>query len=124
MNLTGRPIYQKTPRTRSKGLHRVAEGKRASSNDAIMRSAKGEVCLADWCGCGGSTETTVICHVRKFGIGGTSCKPPNWLGFYGCAEAHRIFDSNGLEWSWEGLMRAVLLTQMKLYRKGLIIETS
>jgi hypothetical protein len=113
----------KTPTKRKPGLHAVAAGKRSSSDSAIMRSAKGEACLADWCGCGGSNDTTVLCHVRKFGIGGMGMKPPNWLGFYGCAEAHRIFDSNGPEWSWEGLFRAVALTQMKLKAKGLITET-
>lgn len=118
------PLGMKPERTRKPGLRPVARGKRASNDCPIMRSAKGEACLADWCGCGGSNDTTVLCHVRKFGIGGMGMKPPNWIGFYGCAKAHQMFDhEKDAAWSWEGVMRAVILTQMKLRAKGLIGET-
>lgn len=115
------PMGQKTPRARSKGLHRVAEGKKSSSDCPIMRSAKGEACLADWCGCGGSNDTTAMRHVRKFKIAGAGEKPPNFIAFYGCDKAERMFERgvcNGV--TWEGVCQALVLTQMKLVRKGLL----
>jgi len=49
-------------------------------------------------------------------------KPPDFLGFYGCAKAHEMFDhSKDTAWSWEGVMRAVVLTQIKLNQKGLLL---
>lgn len=39
MNITGRPIYQKTPQPESTGLRRVARGKRSSSAAPKARRA-------------------------------------------------------------------------------------
>lgn len=104
-----------------KHMRRVAKGKKSSSDCPIMKSAKDEQCLADWCGCGGSTDTTCMRHVRKFAVGGMGIKPPNWMGFYGCQRAEDIFALKGEQgWTWEGLMQAVFLTQMKLRAKGLL----
>ena len=53
---------------------------------------------------------------------GMGMKPPDFIGFYGCAEAHRMFDhSKDMDWSWEGVMRAMILTQIKLNQKGLLL---
>jgi hypothetical protein len=104
-----------------KFMRRVAKGKKSSSDCPIMRSAKGEACLADWCGCNGSTETTAMRHIRKFKIGGMASKPPNYIGFYGCQVAEDIFALKGEQgWTWEGLLRAMVLTQMKLRAKELM----
>lgn len=114
MNLTGRPIYQK-------GKPKAPKPEKAYRSKKITASARGQPCTADWCGCGGSTETTVFCHVRKFGIAGTGFKPPDFIGFYGCAEAHRMFDhEKDMSWSWEGVMRAMILTQISLNQRGLL----
>ena len=59
-----------------KQMRRVAKGKKDSSDCPIMRSAEGEPCLADWCGCNGSTDTTCMRHIRKFGIAGMGLMPP------------------------------------------------
>lgn len=124
MNLTGRPIYQKgqaTPKKTPKRMRRVAKGKKASSDCPIMESAKDEQCFADWCGCNGSTETTAMRHIRKFKIGGTGMKPPNYIGFYGCQRSEDMFAiSTKQEWTWKGLCEALILTQMKLRAKGLL----
>lgn len=110
---------EKTPK--HTGMRNVAKGKKSSSDCPIMKSAEGEQCLADWCGCNGSTETTAQRHIRKFKIGGTGMKPPNWIGFYGCQRAEDLFALGGeQEWTWEGLMQAMTLTQMKLRAKGLL----
>lgn len=104
-----------------KYMRRVAKGKKSSSDCPMMKSAKGEACLADWCDCGMSTDTTCLRHVRKFGIGGTGMKPPAFIGFYGCQRAEDIFALKGGDgWEWEGLTRAILLTQMRMHAKGLL----
>lgn len=123
MNLTGRAPYQKgqpAPRKEKKRMRRVAEGKKSSSDCPIMKSAEGEPCLADWCGCNGSTETTAMRHIRKFKIGGMGSKPPNFIAFYGCDKAERMFESSQNGWTWRGMCQALVLTQMRLVAKGLL----
>ena len=106
------------PRTQ---MRRVAKGKKSSSVCPIMRSAKGEPCLADWCGCGGSTTTTCLRHIRKFKIGGAGQKTPNHIGFYGCQVAEDMFEkSKDQQWTWRGVCQALVLTQMRLLSKGLM----
>lgn len=115
MNITGRPPYQK-------GQPKEVRPEKSYRSKRIKQSAEGESCLADWCGRNGSTETTVLCHIRKFGVAGMGEKPPDFLGFYGCFTAHRMFDqSKDVEWSWEGVIRAMMITQIKLNQKGLLI---
>ena len=101
-----------------KQMRRVAKGKKSSSDCPMMKSAKDQPCLADWCGCNGSTGTTAMRHIRKFGIGGTGKKPPNYIAFYGCQRAEDIFALGSVEWTWKGLMQAMVLTQMILRSKG------
>lgn len=114
MNLTGRPPYQK-------GQRKTKQPPKVYRSQKITKSAKGQPCTADWCGCRGSTDTTVFCHVRKFGIAGTGIKPPDFIGFYGCAEAHRMFDQDkDAAWSWEGVARAMTHTQIILNQRGLL----
>ena len=89
-----------------------------------MKSAKDQPCLSDWCGCNGSTDTTAVRHIRKFAIGGTGCKPHNFIGFYGCQIAEDMFALKGdPHWTWRGVCQAMILTQMILTRKGLIGAT-
>lgn len=112
-----KPVNAK-PRTR---MRNVAKGKKSSSDCPIMKSAKNEQCLADWCGCNGSTATTALRHVRKFKIGAMGSKPPSYIGFYGCQRAEDLFALKGEEeWTWEGVCQALVLTQMKLRAKGLL----
>lgn len=125
MNICGRPPYQKGQKKPAKPprqqMRRTAKGKKASHDDPIMRSARGEPCLADWCGCGGSTETTHVRHIRKFAIAGTGQKPPNFIAFYGCDVAERAFENTAKPtWTWRGLTQAMILTQIKLLKKGLL----
>jgi len=125
MNIGGRPpLGLKPDKTESKprqGMRRVAKGKKASSNCPIMQSAKAQPCLADWCGCGGSTDTTAMRHIRKFAIGAMASKPPNYIAFYGCQRAEDMFAVSGKqEWTWRGVCQAMILTQMILRGKGLL----
>ena len=115
MNLTGRPIYQK-------GQDKPRKPVKVYRSSKVMQSAKGQRCTADWCGCGGTTDTTVLCHVRKFGIGGMGIKPTDFIGFYGCEKAHRMFDQGpDVNWSWEGVCRSVIQTQIQLNQKGILV---
>ena len=115
------PKGQPVAKAKRKPMRRVAKGKKSSSDCPIMRSAEGEQCLADWCGCGGSTDTTCLRHIRKFGAGGAGMKPPPFIGFYGCFEAERLWENNKDQpWGWDGVMQAMVLTQLKLYQKGLL----
>ena len=122
--MTRTPFVTKAPNwsnTAKKPMRRVAKGKKSSSDCPIMKSAEGQPCLADWCGCGGSTDTTCLRHIRKFKIGGMGMKPPNFMGFYGCATAERMFEgSKDQEWTWRGICQALILTQMILHEKGLM----
>lgn len=102
-------------------MRNTAKGKKSSSDCPIMRSAKGEACLADWCGCNGSTDTTAMRHIRKFNIAGAAMKGPNMIGWYGCQKSEHMFEGNAKqEWTWEGLCEALILTLMKLLAKGLV----
>ena len=118
-----REIAKKGERTtkKRKPMRRTAKGKKSSSDCPIMKSARNEPCLADWCDCYGSTDTTSMRHIRKGKIGGMGMKPPNWIGFYGCQRAEDMFALHG-GWTWEGLTLALILTQMKLRAKGLLPE--
>ncbi len=124
MNLTRQPIYVKTGKQTKqprKQMRRVAKGSVSSSECPIMASAKNEPCLADWCDCGGSSETTALRHVRKFKIGAMGMKPPNFIGFYGCQRSEDLFATRSQEhWTWRGVCQAMVLTQMKLVKKGLL----
>lgn len=124
-NLAGKPpLGLKPPKAEPrKGIRRVAKGKKSSSDCPMMKAANGQPCLADWCGCRGSTETTAMRHIRKFGIGGMGKKPPNYIAFFGCQRAEDLFALKGEEeWTWEGLMRAMIRTQLVLRGKGLLPE--
>lgn len=122
--VTGRPPYQKGQKQAKpapKPMRNVALGKKSSSDCPIMKSAEKEPCLADWCGCNGSTETTAMRHIRKFKIAGMGQKPPNYIAFYGCQRAENMFalKSEG-SWTWRGVAEAMVLTQMRLREKGLL----
>ena len=101
MNLTGQTVTPKQSRCVSK---------------AIRDSAKGEQCAARMSWCNRNPETTVFCHIRKFGLAGFAIKPQDFHGFYGCSECHR----REAEMGFEDLLRAMMETQTKLYEKNLL----
>ncbi|MEL7281318.1 MAG: nuclease domain-containing protein [Pseudomonadota bacterium] len=115
------PLGLKPPKDKTRtSLRRVATGKKSSSDCPIMKAAKGQPCLADWCGCNGSTETTAMRHIRKFNIAGMGQKPPNYIAFFGCQVAEDMFEKQRTGWEWSGVMQAMVLTQMKLRAMGLL----
>lgn len=106
MNLTGRPVY----------------AKQAAEIPGIRASARGETCTLCLPCCNGGTETTVFAHVRQMSHAGMGRKPPDWWGIYACAACHREQErltSSDL-CGWDDLLRALYLTQSRLWAKGLI----
>lgn len=85
-------------------------------SNIIRQSAKGEQCTARMPWCNRNPETTVFCHIRKFGFAGFNIKPQDLHGFYGCSECH----SRENEMGFEDLLRAMMETQTKLWEKGIL----
>lgn len=42
--------------------------------------------------CNGNRETTVLCHIRRGGLGGTGIKPPSICALPACSSCHDAFD--------------------------------
>ena len=76
--------------------------------------------------CNGRMDTTVLAHLRVFGVAGMGQKPPDWCAVYACADCHDAIDrrnaaTSGL-WGFEDLLRALIETQRRLWAAGLIQE--
>jgi hypothetical protein len=83
----------------------------------IRESARGEQCSIRYPGCDGGTDTTVLAHLNSKwkGVGN---KSPDIFGVYACHFCHQKLDSGRIPASEQ--LQALMETQMKLYRKGLI----
>ena len=103
MNLTGRPIYQKTASPAPRGRR-----KRADHVDAIRAAARGETCTLRLPCCNGDASTTVLAHLRVFGLAGM-----------GENLDRRDGATAGL-WGFEDLLRALIETHRRLVAKGLL----
>lgn len=56
----------------------------------LRDSARGESCtLRIYPYCNGNTETVVLCHIGKAGMG---IKSPDWQAVYGCSSCHDVID--------------------------------
>lgn len=61
---------------------------------AIWRgSARDKSCTLRLDCCNHDPATTVLCHIRRFGWGGTACKPHDFLAVYACSACHDVLDS-------------------------------
>lgn len=89
---------------------------------AIRKSAQGQTCTLRLPGCDGGGETTVLCHIRRFGWAGINQKPHDFLAVYGCANCHRIMDSRNPEAPCgdDDVLRALGETLTRLYTAGLL----
>lgn len=104
MNLTGQPPTSKPAKLVSK---------------LIRDFAKGQPCAMQLPGCDGGGETTVLCHVRRFGYAGMAQKPHDTWAYHGCASCHASEDRAGDD----DFLRAISITQSRLIAAGLIGET-
>ena len=58
----------------------------------LRKLAKGKPCLVRLPGCSHSTETTVLAHIRRAGVGGMGMKPPDIIGVWACSNCHDVLD--------------------------------
>jgi len=42
--------------------------------------------------CNGNNETTVLCHIRRGGLGGMGIKPSSWCALPACSACHDALD--------------------------------
>jgi hypothetical protein len=92
------------------------------------RSAAGEECTLNFPGCMHDRETVVLCHLRQFGGGGTSLKPPDNEAVYGCMRCHDIVDGR-VPWIlgaedfdfWKAIAFAIVKTQRRMRAKGVLV---
>lgn len=62
---------------------------------ALRKFARGQECQVRIYGyCNHDPETTVWCHVRKGGTGGTGYKPPDICGLIACYQCHQVMDGH------------------------------
>lgn len=99
---------------------------------ALRKSAKGEACTLEIVGvCNHNPETTVLCHIRDFGTGGTGLKPSDLCAVYGCHECHAIIDGryDHSRWAigadyyglkWEYIARALARTHERMLETGVL----
>jgi hypothetical protein len=91
----------------------------------IRRSARGQTCTLRIPGvCTGDPETTVACHVQAPGMGTMGGKASDLHVIYGCAACHAVLD-NRARWAeaavgWDDVLRALIETQSRLIRAGLL----
>lgn len=74
--------------------------------------ARGKPCLVRLPGCLQTSETVVLAHIRRGGIGGMGHKPPSLCGVYACRVCHDAIDGRAplpATWDRDDLEQAVLL---------------
>lgn len=81
-------------------------------SEKLRQFARGQDCALMMPWCNHDPATTVHCHVRMFGSGGTASKPLDFLGFHGCSECHRREKEAG----YDDILRAVMITQTRIYQ--------
>ena len=74
--------------------------------------ARGQDCTMQLPGiCNRNPETTVLCHIRAFGVAGVAMKPHDFFAWHGCSACHAHEKESG----WDDLLRAMMLTQARVY---------
>ena len=90
-------------------------------SQAVRDSARGEECSLRLGCCNHDKETTVFAHLRFFTMAGMGMKPPDHCGVYACFACRNAIDGRTQDpWEFEDLLRALMETQSKLFRKGLL----
>ncbi|MBF9050667.1 DUF1364 family protein [Roseobacter sp. HKCCD9010] len=82
----------------------------------LRNFARGQMCTMQLPGCDRSGETTVMCHIRRFTNTGMAEKPHDFFAYHGCANCHRNEDKAGDD----DFLRALIITQNRLYEAGLL----
>lgn len=92
------------------------------ASDKWRKSAQGKPCALRLDCCNHNTETTVLCHIRKFGWAGTGQKPPDFLAVYACSSCHDALDSRSADApiGYDDILRALGETLMTHFAEGRI----
>ena len=89
---------------------------------ALRTAARGEECTLRLPCCNGGTETTVLAHLRMFGVAGIGQKPDDWFGVFACAACHDALDrrnsANADMWGIENVLRALHETIRRQIARG------
>lgn len=87
---------------------------------ALRRAARGQECTLRLPGCLGGTDTVVLAHIRRFGMGGMGIKPPDWCAVFACAHCHAIQESRDPEAPCgdDDILRALIETISLQVRAG------
>ena len=93
---------------------------------ALRASAQGQPCTVRSPACNGRMDTTVLAHLRVFGVAGLGQKPPDWCAVYACAACHDAMDRRDAATAGlvghEDMLRALIETQRRMWAAGLIRE--
>lgn len=93
-------------------------------SEALRRSAQNQPCTLRLPCCNGRLDTTVLAHLRVFGVAGMGQKPPDWCAVYACSACHDAIDRRNAAtaglWGFEDLLRALIETQRRMWAAGLI----
>ena len=110
MNLTGLPPRQK---------------RQQFVSPALRASAKGQPCALRLSCCNHDPETTVLAHLRLFGMAGIGEKPDDWCAVFACSACHDAIDRRGGAteglWGYEDLLRAMIETLRIQFAEGRLV---
>lgn len=78
----------------------------------LRKFARGQQCSMMLPGiCNHDPETTVLCHVRAFGMAGMAEKPHDFFAWHGCSACH----AHEKEAGWDDVFRAMMITQKRVF---------
>ncbi len=58
----------------------------------LRDAARGQPCMVRSPHCTFDTETTVLAHLRRVGVGGVGLKPPDLCAVWACWACHELLD--------------------------------
>ncbi len=86
----------------------------------LRKAAQGQPCTLRLPGCDGGGDTTVLAHLRRFGLAGMAQKPPDWAGVFACFHCHDRLDRRdpGLPVGDGDILRALVETLRRQFEAG------
>lgn len=95
------------------------------TSPALRSSARGKECTLRLPCCNHDQETTVLAHLRLFGMAGIEEKPDDWCAVFACSACHDAIDRRGGEteglWGYEDLLRALIETLRIQFAEGRLV---
>lgn len=121
MNLTDRPIYQKTPKeAKTRKRLKAKSERKATEKHPLRENARGQNCTFRFTGCRRDPQYTVLAHYRRFNWAGAGQKPNDLLAAFGCDICHDKQERRDPEATDAELLRAMGETLMKQASDGII----